>query len=130
MTDQKMDPSQLLAFVHRFCDAYNAKDLDALGSMMADDLRWEHHRQFKGEGKAQLLELSRKIIEIAPKRFVKPPIRWAVTGNAIFVEHTYYGTPVVDPGFFDWKAGVPFELAVCSIFVVEDGKLAEWSDFG
>jgi ketosteroid isomerase-like protein len=130
MANQKTDPSQLLAFVHRFYDAYNAKDLDTLGSMMADDLRWEHHGQFKGQGKAQLLELSRKIIEIAPDRSVKPPIRWAVTGNAIFVEHTYYGTPVVDPGFFDWKAGVPFELAVCSIFVVDDGKLAEWSDFG
>ena len=129
MPDQ-MDPVQLLALVNRFYDAYNAVDLDTLGSMMADDIRWEHHGQVKGQGKAQLLELNQKINEIAPGRYVKPPVRWAVNGNIIFVEHTLYGIPVVEPGLFDWKAGVPFELEVCSIMVVEGDKIAEWSDFG
>lgn len=41
--------------VKRFFQAYNEVDVDSLRLMLSDDLYFEHHNRFKGNGKEALL---------------------------------------------------------------------------
>jgi ketosteroid isomerase-like protein len=124
-----METEQYLAFANRFFQAYNEVDFKKIGELVSEDLHWEHHGRFKGEGKERLLVQIREFSQMVPGRYYAEPTRWAVNGDIIFIEHKAHGTPAVDVALFGWKAGEPVTVDFCSLLVLKDGKVVEWSDY-
>jgi hypothetical protein len=57
-------------------------------------------------------------------------IRWAVNGDVVHCEHQWFGTPNVDEVEWNWQSGVPTSMDGASVLVFQDGRIAEWSDYG
>ena len=66
---------------------------------------------------------------MAPGRRFEDPARWAANGDIIAIEHDLRATPTEDVAAFGWKANEAISLETCSVLVVKDGKLIEWSDY-
>lgn len=124
-----MEANQYLAFANRFFQAYNDVDTQTIRDLVSDDIHFEHHSRFSGQGKEKLLDQIQNFSKIIPGRYFTEPTRWAVNGDVIFVEHTAHGTPVADIAVFGWKAGESVAMDCCSLLVLKDGKIVEWSDF-
>jgi ketosteroid isomerase-like protein len=124
-----MDSNQLLEIVNRFFDAYNNVDIEYIDSIISDKIHWEHHNKFKGDGKPQAIQSIHNFSEKAPGRYFEKPTRWAVHGQTIFIEHKWHAVPALDVALFGWKEGVPVTMEIVTLFVFEDGKLVEWSDY-
>jgi ketosteroid isomerase-like protein len=125
-----MSTTSLLEVANRYFDAYNTVDTATLEALLADDVHWEHHNRFKGKGRAELIESIKKIAESTPGRRFTRPTRWAAGDDLIYVEHQWHAVPVTPNEMFGWKAGVPFSMDCASVFVVKNGKIIEWSDYG
>lgn len=120
------------AAAERLIQAYNAKDFDALESLIAPDLDFAHYnRDFVLSSRDALLDVLRRFAaEFIPDRRFEPVERVTVSGDIVVREGWYTGTPAVDlPGF--GAAGERFRLKFCSIMRFNaDGMLAEWKDHG
>lgn len=124
-----MEAGQILVFANRFFQAYNDVGIITIGELISENLHWERHGRFKGPGKEKLLDQIQKLSEMVPGRHSDGPTRWAVNGDVISIEHKLHGTPVVDFLIFGWKAHEVVTLDCCSILVLRDGKIIEWSDY-
>jgi ketosteroid isomerase-like protein len=121
--------SELLAIIERFYAAYNEMDLDTFGALVTEDVHWEHHNRFKGKGREPLLDSVRDTQAQLPVRRFGEITRWAANENVVYVDHLWSGTPAVDIEGWGWKAGVPMSMDCASVFVFEDGRVKEWSDY-
>lgn len=119
-----------LSLVEAFYQAYNDVDITALEGLVSDDIHWEHHNRFTGSGKAGLMESLREWAERVPGRRFGPALRHAQNGELLFVEHQWFAVPAADNDQFGWKAGETVTMDTASVFVVRDGKIVEWSDYG
>ncbi len=124
-----MDAEQSLACANRFFQEYNAVDSTTIGELVSEDVHFEHHGRLKGQGKEKLLDQIQDFSKMVPGRYYAEPTRWAVNGDFIFVEHKAYGTPAVDVELFGWKVGEPIAMDFCSLLVLKDGRVVEWSDY-
>ena len=125
----EMKNEELLAKANEFFEAYNSIDLQALDELVANDIRWEHHNRFKGEGKEKLMDSVKDFGEKAPGRYFSKPSRWAVNGDIAFVEHKWHAVPAVDVPSFGWTKGVHVTLDCCALLAFKDGKIIEFSDY-
>lgn len=121
--------AQPLAFASRFFQAYNDVDVQTIGDLVSEDVQFEHHGRFKGEGKERLLDQIQNFSKMIPGRFYAEPTRWAVNGDVIFIEHKAHGTPAVDVELFGWKAGETVIMDCCTLLALKGGKVVEWSDY-
>lgn len=121
---------ELLTLVERFFTAYNDMDLDTFGSLLADDVHFEHHNRFRGQGREPLLASVRDIESKMPDRRFGKVTRWAVHGDTVYAEHGWQATPVITEPSWGWQAGVPTSMDVVSVFVFDGGRIKEWSDYG
>ncbi len=124
-----MADNQNLTFANRFFQAYNNVDSTTIGELVSEDVHFEHHGRFKGQGKEKLLDQILTFSKMVPGRYFGGPTRWAVNGDFIFIEHKAYGTPAVDVALFGWKAEEPVTMECCTLLVLKDGKMVEWSDY-
>ena len=125
-----MSSEQLLKTVEAFRVAYNELDIPALESLVAEELHWEHHNRFKGHGRAGFVQSVRDFAAKTPGRYFAEPARFAVNGATVYVEHTWHAVPAHSDPAWGWEKGVPTSMDTCSVFVVEDGKIVEFSDYG
>ena len=116
----------------RLIQAYNAKDFDAMASMIAPDLDFAHfNRAFVLTSRDALLDVLRDFAsKYVPDRHFEAPERVTVAGDIVVREAWYVGTAAVDlPGF--GSAGEAFRLKFCSVMRFDDdGTLVEWKDHG
>ena len=127
-----MSSEQLLKTVEAFRVAYNELDIPALESLVAEELHWEHHNRFKGHGRAGFVQSVRDWAGGEDTRALlrrTGPLRGG-TAQPPSMSSTR-GTPCpptpTPPG--GWEKGVPTSMDTCSVFVVEDGKIVEFSDY-
>ena len=109
----------LLALLHRFADAWNGHDLDALMSMMTDDCVFEAStgRQANGhssEGTQAVRAAYAAVFETFPDAHWANP-RHFVVGNRGVSEWTFTGTR---------DDGARVEVTGCDLFTFRDGKIA------
>lgn len=116
----------------RLIEAYNNKDFDALGTMIAPDIDFAHfNRDFVLTSRDALIEVLRGFAaSYVPDRRFEAPERVTVAANMVVREAWYAGTAAVDlPGF--GAAGEAFRLKFCSVMRFDDaGILVEWKDHG
>ena len=112
--------------------AYNAKDFEAMGSMIAPDLDFAHYnRDFILTSRDGLLDVLRQFAATyVPDRHFESPDRVTEAGNIVVREAWYAGTAAIDlPGF--GQAGERFRLKFCSVMRFDDNAiLVEWKDHG
>ena len=125
-----MDNDAIVVTAKRFFEAYNSVDTNHLEEILSENVHWEHHNRFKGDGREGLLQSIKDIAGKIPGRTFSEPKRWAVNGETVFIEHSWHGVPAVDLPAFGWNQGLPASLDVCSVFVFSSGKIVEWSDYG
>ena len=125
-----MNVDELLGLTEVFRLAYNAVDIETLGAAVADDIQWGHQNRFKGAGRDGLLNSVREFADKMPGRYFDAPIRYAANGTTIFVEHRWHAVPVESGPAWGWEKGVAFSMGTCSVFVIRDGKIVEWTDYG
>ncbi|WP_371634101.1 nuclear transport factor 2 family protein [Streptomyces sp. NBC_01259] len=124
------DERELLVIVERFFAAYNDMDLDSFANLLAEDIRWGHHNRFRGAGAAPLLRSIQEIHDKLPDRRFGEITRWAASDHTIYAEHSWTGTPAESDAAWGWQAGVPASMECVSVFVIEGGRVTEWSDYG
>lgn len=119
-------------YANRVIDAYNAKDFERLGAIMAADLDFSHvTRDFAFDNSSDLIALLEHFAaNLVPDRRFLPPERVTVCGDIVVREGFWTGTAQTDlPGFAE-KGGT-IMLKFCSIMRFrDDGTLVEWSDYG
>ena len=124
-----MNSDQYMDIAARFFKAYNDVDTDTMSTLIANDMHWEHHNRFKGTGSERLLQSIRDLSETVPGRYFTDVTRWASSGNVIYLEHQWHGTPITDFVLMGWKAGVQVTLECCAVIKIQDGLIVEWSDY-
>lgn len=124
------DEPSTLAIAHRFFDAYNRSDTDALDDLVADDVRWGHHNRFSGNGKAGMLESIGEVAETMLGRRFGDILRWAGDEQQLYCEHTWTAFPAADVPDWGWHKDVPVTFECISCFRFEDGRITEWFDYG
>ena len=125
-----MRSNELVQILEAFRVAYNAVDIPALESLVAEDVRGEHHNRFKGVGRAPLMQSILDFAERMPGRYFDPPTRFAINGQSIFVERVWRATPVKSDPAWGWEEGVSTSMDTCSVYVIEGGRIVEWGDYG
>lgn len=124
--------TQAAEAAERLIAAYNAKDFDAMGRIMAPDIDFAHfNRDFVLTSRDDLLDVLRGFAaNYVPDRHFEAPERVTAVGNIVVREAWYVGTAAVDlPGF--GSAGEAFRLKFCSVMRFDDaGFLVEWKDHG
>jgi hypothetical protein len=124
--------ADVAASAERLIQAYNAKDFDAMSTMIAPDLDFAHfNRAFVLTSRDALLDVLRDFAsQYVPDRHFEAPDRVTVAGDIVVREAWYVGTAAVDlPGF--GAAGEAFRLKFCSVMRFDDaGTLVEWKDHG
>lgn len=125
-----MNNDALVVTAKRFFEAYNSLDTNLLEEILSENVHWEHHNRFKGDGREGLLQSIKDIAGKIPGRAFSEPRRWTVNGETVFLEHSWHGVPAVDLPAFGWSKDVHTSLDVCSVFVFSAGKIIEWSDYG
>ncbi len=124
------EDEDLITLVERFFKAYNDMDLDTFRALLTDDIKWGHHNRFQGEGADGLVQSIRDIQAKLPDRRFGEITHWAINANRVYTEHDWSATPAESDPSWGWEAGVPTSMEACSIFVVEDGRVKEWADYG
>jgi steroid delta-isomerase-like uncharacterized protein len=119
-----------LDVVEKLIAAFNGPDFEALDALLADDIVFAHkNKGMEGGSKAQILSNIKMMNEAFPGRTISATKRGAVVGDVVFREATWGGVAAVDvPGFA--QAGEKAHLDTMTIFVIRDGQIHEWSDFG
>ncbi|WP_225008870.1 nuclear transport factor 2 family protein [Novosphingobium percolationis] len=123
--------SDLAELSGRLIAAYNAKDFDAMGALIAPDVDFSHYnRNFVLNSRDALLDVLRGFAaSYVPDRHFEDAEMVCVVGDTVIRQAWYVGTPAVDlPGF--GNAGEAFRLKFCSFMRFADGALVEWKDFG
>jgi len=124
-----MESNELLAKAILFFQAYNATDITSLEGIVSEDIHWEHHNRFKGQGKEGLMQSVRDFSTKAPGRYFSEPTRWAINGETVFIEHKWHAVPKVAVPSFGWTEGVPVTLDCVGLLVFSAGQIIEWSDY-
>ena len=123
---------ELVSITDRLIDAYNAKDFEALGAFIADDVDFTHfNRDFVLGSREALIGVLKQFAEqCVPDRRFEAPERVFSVGDKVVREAWYAGTAAIDlPGF--GMAGEAFRLKFCSVMRFnEEGILVEWKDYG
>ncbi len=119
-----------LAVVNRLLAAFNAPDFEELSEILADDIVFCHkNKGMEGSGKDKLISNIRMMNDAFPGRVIGATKRYAINGDAVFREAHWTGMAAQDvAGFAD--AGEQAYLDTVTLFVIRDGKIQEWNDFG
>ena len=125
-----MKPQDVLNHLEAFRVAYNQVDASALAVLVAEDIQWGHRNKFQGNGRAALIASIEEFARKAPGRYFEPPERFAVNGDLAFVEQPWRAVPAFSDPAWGWQEGVPVSMTTCSLFVLSDGMITEWSDHG
>ena len=125
-----MSSEDLLKLLEAFRVAYNEVDIPALEALVAEDLHWEHHNRFKGHGRAAFVQSVRDFAAKTPGRHFAEPVRFAVNGQTAYIEHTWHAVPAHSDPAWGWEKGVPTSMDTCSVFVIDNGVIVEFSDYG
>ena len=124
-----MENNKLLAKANQFFESYNTVNIKSLEELVSDDIHWEHHNRFKGQGKKGLMQSIRDFAKKAPGRYFSERTRWAINGEIVFTEHKWHAVPVAAVPSFGWTEGVPVTMDCCALLVFKDGKIIEYSDY-
>ena len=124
-----MESNELLAKANLFFQAYNTTDIASLEDFVSEDVCWEHHNRFKGQGKESLMQSIGDFAAKVPSRYFSEPTRWAVNVETVFIEHKWHALPKVAVTSFGWTGGVPVTLDCLGLLVFSAGKAVEWSDY-
>jgi predicted ester cyclase len=113
-----------------FVEAYNGKDFDKLGELIADDLYVVHHnRDLEAKSKQEVFGLLETFGAAFPDRRFSNERGRVAEGDTVVVQHSWGGTAAADvPGFAE--AGGAVALDLCTVFTVRGGRLVEYHDYG
>jgi limonene-1,2-epoxide hydrolase len=117
--------------VERFIVAYNAQDFDSLQRCLHTTLDFRHYnRGFSFTTATELVATLRTFAaEYLPDRKLGPAVRRNSVNDVVYREQHWTGTLTTDlPGF--GAAGDSIDQRLCSVFIVRDGKIAEYYDYG
>jgi hypothetical protein len=120
-----MSTEEILKCLEEFRIAYNEIDIPTLEDILARDVHWEHRNKFKGSGRDGLIQSIIEFGEKTPGRYFDRPIRFALKGQAIFIEQKWHATPARSDPAWGWEKGAPISMDTCSIFVFEGAKITE-----
>lgn len=119
-----------ISVANQWIEAYNAKDLDTLRSLLTDDIRMQHHnRQEPFTSVDSIIELIDAFTAIVPDRRFHSIRRQFTDGERVVTEQTWEATPNQDiPGFA--QAGEVIKLELSCIWTIRNGQIAEYDDYG
>lgn len=116
----------------RFFDYYNKGDFNSMREMMVQNIDFAHYnREVKFNNRDELIAVFPAFLEnLIPDRRYTPPSRVNVSGNIVYREGVFTGTPTTYiPGF--GQTGERFSLHFCSVLRFNDqGLVEEWKDHG
>jgi ketosteroid isomerase-like protein len=117
--------------VDAFLEAYNAKDLDTVSSLLGPDIRMVHYgRDIDVLGRDEVVaHLSRSAQGVFPDRVFQPRRRQFVDGRHVVIEHTWAATATADVPQFA-RAGEAVNMELCTIFTIDDGQIVEYVEYG
>ncbi len=117
--------------VQRFLAAYNAKDLTTVAGLLHEDVHVVHYgTDFDVRGRDAVVERFAQNASgaFAERRFC-PPRRRLLAGEHVIVEHVWEATASTDvPGRA--AAGERVTMELCTIFLVQDGVIVEYAEYG
>ncbi len=130
MTDQTHGGADPISVANRWIEAYNAKDLDTIRSLCADDIHMEHHnRNVVVNGPDAVIALMEQFEGLVPDRRFHSTRRQFTDGERVVTELTWEAIATTDiPGFADEGETIKFELSC--IWAVRNGQIAEYDDYG
>jgi limonene-1,2-epoxide hydrolase len=115
--------------VEAYIRAYNDFDFDALESLIHEDIVLTHHnRGFDTRGRQETIELYRGTPAVIPNRVLTNRADLVAVGDKVVVQHALTGTPTVDVPF--GAAGEDFTVDLVTVFVVADGRVVSYEDYG
>ncbi|MGH2967486.1 MAG: nuclear transport factor 2 family protein, partial [Solirubrobacteraceae bacterium] len=89
MTEQSQGGTDPISVANRWIDAYNAKDLDTIRSLCADDIRMEHHnRGVKVDGPDGVIDIMNQFEPLVPDRQFHSIRRQFTDGERVVTELT------------------------------------------
>ena len=120
----------LPTIVRRYLDAYNAKDMDALISCLAEDVVFENVSggtvTASTNGRAAFGELARQSVGLFTER-EQVVTNCIATADRVAIRIAYRAVVAADlPN--GWKAGQSVALDGASFFRLRDGRIAEVVD--
>jgi ketosteroid isomerase-like protein len=117
--------------VERFIETYNAQDFDSLELCLHPNVDFRHYnRGFSFTTAAQLVATLRTFAaEYLPDRVLGPAARLNSVDDVVYREQHWTGTLTTDLLGFG-SAGESIDQRLCSVFVVRDGKIVEYYDYG
>jgi limonene-1,2-epoxide hydrolase len=130
MTDAVPTP-RLIAIVDAMVEAYNAKDFERFREHLSPMFYFRHHnRDFECHDRDQFIAILRQFAsEFVPDRKFGPPHRVVGAGNVVVREQAWGGCARVDiPGMA--KAGEVLSLDLCTVYVFDGERVAEYHDYG
>ena len=124
-----MELSEFLVLLEKLRTGYNQLDFTAFDAIIAEDVKWEHRNHWMAEGRAEMIRMMKDFHAKMPVRYFGDIGRSAVNGNLGVVEQKWHVMPVADEPAWGAKKDVLFTMDMCSVFVLEGGKIVEWNDF-
>jgi len=117
--------------VERYLGCYNAKDVDAMLALFAEDAVFESVSNTTGvirtTGKEELRRLAKMSVEYFEQRR-QTPVAWVVDETHVAVEIDYWCRLAQDlPD--GHKAGEEMRLRGASFFTIQDGRITRLVDY-
>lgn len=126
-----MTQQDLTAVIEQVVAAYNAKDFDTYQGFFKDDLTFCHHnRGFEFDNAQGLVDVLKVFASsLMPDRHMGEATRLVQAGNVVVRQQPWGGTAQEDiPGI--GAKGEQVKLDLCSVYVFDGDKIAEYHDYG
>lgn len=123
--------SDVAKLAEAYIDAYNSKDMDALASMLTENVHIIHHnRGVEVTGRDNAVALYEGYGQAVPDRAFADRKRLDVLADGrVLIEHTWSGTAAADiPGWA--SSGEKLSLDICTFLTFDGDKVADYHDFG
>ena len=119
----------LVDVADRYVSAYNDGDLETLGALLSDDIRfWRHNQDFCLEGREAAAQFLAEILAGFSDRQIIDRRGIYAGGDQVIIEHTWVGTAATDvPGHAD--KGTTLRLEAATFLRIRDGLIAEYHDY-
>lgn len=119
----------LVEVADRYVSAYNDGDLNLLGALLSDDIRfWRHNQDFCLQGRDAVAQFFGEILAGFPNRQITDRRGIYTIGDQVIIEHTWTGTAALDvPGHAD--KGTTVRLEAATFLRIRDGLITEYHDY-
>jgi hypothetical protein len=127
----QIQPQRLGTIVEASIAAYNAKDFERYREFLAPEFYFCHYnRGFEHDSRDDFIATLKLFADqLMPDRQIGPALRLVETDNTVVRVHHWGGTASADiPGM--GLAGEVLGLDLCTLYVFNGDKIAEYHDYG